>query len=155
MTDGKLLRQFEAKTLPFDQWTHRCHVKVAYLYLKKCPFAEALRRMRRGIKAYNNFHRVPENPVSGYNETTTHAFMHLIASIMRAYGSTFPSKTADEFCDNHPQLLSRHALRFFYSPRHRMHPLAKTEFLKPDLAPLPRIMTAKSQALTKRKISKA
>jgi hypothetical protein len=53
MTDRELLRRFEARTLPFKEWTHRCHAKVAYLYLKKFPFARALERMRRGVKAYN------------------------------------------------------------------------------------------------------
>jgi hypothetical protein len=139
MTDDELLCQFEAKTLPFTQWTHRCHVKVAYLYLKQHPFAEALVRMQNGVKAYNNANQVPESPTTGYNETTTHAFMHLIAATMEAYGDTFPTTTADAFCDTHPQLLSHHVLRLFYSPQRRMHPLAKTQFIEPDLAPLPRL----------------
>jgi hypothetical protein len=137
MTDKELLRRFEAKTLPFKEWTHRCHVKVAYLYLKRYPFAEALARMRRRVKAYNHAHHVPEGPMTGYNETTTCAFVHLIAATMGAYGGVLPTATADEFCETHPQLLTRHALRFFYSPQRRMHPLAKTQFVEPDLAPLP------------------
>jgi hypothetical protein len=151
MTDDDLLRQFEAMTLPFKQWTHRCHVKIAYLYLKNHPFAEALKRMRAGVKAYNSFHQLPEGPTSGYNETTTHAFVHLIAAIMQAYGSTFSTPTADSFCDTHPQLLSRHVLRFFYSPQRRMHPLAKTRFIEPDLAPLPRIITDLPEEVAKSK----
>jgi hypothetical protein len=137
MDDADLLQQFEDCTLPFDQWTHRCHVKVAYLYLRLHPFAKALERIRTGIKAYNGKNNVPEGPTSGYNETTTHAFLHLVAAVLYAYDSTFPTATADAFCDTHPQLMTRHALRFFYSPEHRMHPLAKTQFVPPDLAPLP------------------
>jgi len=139
MTDEELLRHFEAKTLPYNQWTHRCHVKVAYLYLKKHPFAEALEQMKNGVKAYNGFHNVPEGPTSGYNETTTHAFLHLIAATMEAYGDVLPTTMADDFCDTHPQLLSRHVLRLFYSPQQRMHPLAKTQFVQPDLASLPQL----------------
>jgi hypothetical protein len=36
--------------------------------------------------------------------------------------------------------MTRHALRLFYSLQRRMHPLAKTQFVEPDLAPLPRIL---------------
>lgn len=137
MTDDQLLQAFEALTLPFGQWTHRAHVKVAFTYLTRHPFDEALARMRAGVKAYNAHNQVPESDTSGYNETTTHAFLHLIAATMRAYGATHPAPNADAFCDAHPQLMTRHALRLFYSPQRRMHPLAKTQFVEPDLAPLP------------------
>ena len=137
--DVELLHQFEALTLPFNQWTHRAHVRVAFLYLRAHAFDEALSRMRKGVKAYNAANKVPESPTSGYNETTTQAFLHLIAATMHSYGGVFPTETADAFCDAHPQLMSRHALRFFYSPQQRMHPLAKTQFVEPDLAPLPKM----------------
>ncbi len=73
----------------------------------------------------------------GYNETTTVAFTHLVAAVMNAYGGVFPTVTADEFCDRHPQLMSPHVLRLFYSPARRTDPAAKTHFVPPDLAPLP------------------
>jgi hypothetical protein len=140
MTDDEHLRAFEGLTLPFEQWTHRAHVKVAFTYLRRHPFDESLRRMRHGVKAYNARHGVPEGPTSGYNETTTHAFLHLVAATLHAYGTTHPTPDADAFCDTHPQLMTRHILRLFYSPERRMHPLAKTQFVEPDLAPLPKIL---------------
>lgn len=138
MNDRELLLKFEDLTLPADQWTHRCHVKVAYLYLRRFRFAEALERLRNGIRAYNAVRRVPESPTSGYNETTTRAFLQIISAVMRAYDSALPASTADEFCDAHPQLMSRHILRLYYSPGRRMHPDAKSTFVEPDLSPLPR-----------------
>jgi outer membrane protein assembly factor BamD (BamD/ComL family) len=137
MTDPEFLTAFEDLTLPFEQWTHRAHVKVGYCYLKRYSFEEALNRMRTGIKAYNASHNVPESATRGYNETTTHALLHLIAATMQAYGSTHETADADSFCDTHPQLMTKHVLRLFYSPQRRMHRLAKTEFIEPDLAPLP------------------
>jgi hypothetical protein len=139
MTDDELLQRFEAQALSRQEWTHRCHVKVAYLYLSRHPFAEALARIRQGIQALNKANKVPEGPASGYNETTTVAFAHLIAATIEAYGATLPAASAEEFCDRQPQLLSPHILRFFYSPERRMDPRAKTQFLEPDLAPLPRL----------------
>src|SRR5438045_1374657 len=129
MTDNELLRRFEDLTLPFEQWMHRAHVKVAYLYLRAQGFAEALKCLRRGIQAYNVKNNVPDNATSGYNETTTHAFLHLIAATIRAYGETHPTNDADSFCEMHPQLKTGHALRLFYSPQGRMHPDAKLRFI--------------------------
>jgi hypothetical protein len=139
--DDQFLEAFESQSLPFDQWTHRAHVKVAFTYLRRHSFDRALEKMRAGVQAYNAHHHVPESPTSGYNETTTRAFLHLIAAMLDSYGQTHPTPDADTFCDTHPQLMTRHALRLFYSPQQRMHPLAKTQFIPPDLAPLPLIIS--------------
>jgi hypothetical protein len=56
--DREFLERFEALTLSFDRWTHRAHVKVAYLYAMRYPLAESIDRMRAGIKAYNAHNRV-------------------------------------------------------------------------------------------------
>ena len=85
---------------------------------------------------------MPESPTSGYNETTTVAFVRLVAATMAAYGDVLPAAAADAFCDAQPQLMTRNVLRLFYSPQRRMDPRAKTEFVEPDLAPLPRIASS-------------
>ena len=138
LPDDQLLTQFEALTLPFNQWTHRAHVRIAFLYLRAHDFAEAAARMRRGVQNYNAANHVPESATSGYNETTTIAFLHLIHATVRAYNDSHPTPDSSTFCDTHPQLMTRHALRLFYSPQRRMHPDAKRTFFEPDLAPLPK-----------------
>jgi len=139
MDDQELIRRFEECSVGREAWTHRAHVKVAYLYLRRHGFPEALRRMRTGIKRLNACNGVEEGPTSGYHETTTHAFLHLIAATMGAYDSAFPCENADAFCDTHPQLMTKNVLRLFYSPQRRLDPRGKTEFLEPDLAPLPAV----------------
>ena len=67
--------------------------------------------------------------------------LHIIAATMQAYAATHSVGDADSFCDTHPQLMTKHVLRLFYSPQQRMHPEAKTRFIEPDLAPLPRLVT--------------
>lgn len=136
-TDTKLLAAFETCTLPRSEWTHRAHVRVAFLYLRQLPFDEALKRTRERIQAFNRFHQVAEGPTEGYNETTTSAFLTLIDATMRAYGNVLPTPDSEAFCQTHPQLLSPQVLRLFYSPAQRLHPDAKTRFVEPDLAPLP------------------
>ena len=138
MTDDELLQAFEDGSLPFEQWTHRCHVKVAYLYLRRLPFEPALAQIRDGIRRYNAAHSVPEGPDRGYHETMTHAFAHLIAAMLDAWEPVLPTDSAEAFCAAHPQLLSKYVLRLFYSPALRANPRAKAEFVEPDLAPLPK-----------------
>ena len=89
----------------------------------------------QSVQCANN---VPEGPTSGYNQTTTEAFIRLIDAVMRAYGEVMPTADSEAFCEMHPQLLNRHVLRLFYSPQRRMHPDAKTRFVEPDLTSLPR-----------------
>jgi hypothetical protein len=45
MTDDQHLQAFEDLTLPFEHWTHRVHVKVAFAYLSRHSFHDALARM--------------------------------------------------------------------------------------------------------------
>ncbi len=139
MDDDTFLAQFEACTLSVEQWTHRAHVKVAWLYLRAHSLEDAIDRIRAGIKAYNTANDVPDGPGMGYNETVTHAFMHIVHATMQAYGELFPVKTADEFCDTHPHLLHRSLIRIFYSPDGRPDLAAeKTRFIEPDMCDLPR-----------------
>ncbi|KAA5544307.1 hypothetical protein FYK55_08125 [Roseiconus nitratireducens] len=139
MNDRDLLEQFEDGSLPLKHWNHRTHVKISFLYLRDHPFSLALAKMRRAIQAYNAANNVPSSEFEGYNETTTHAFMVLVSTTMLAYQYLFPVSDADSFCEAHPQLMSKHVLRFFYSPERRKHPEAKTRFIEPDLAPLPEL----------------
>ena len=137
--DESLISSFEELRLGLNSWNQRTHVALAYLYLSKYGFDGALKELRTRIKAFNARHQIEESPTSGYNETTTVAMLRLVYSTMGAYEGIFPVSSAEEFCDTHPQLMSKHIMRLFYSPERRMLPEAKTEFVEPDLAPLPAV----------------
>ena len=139
MTDAELLVQFEACALTEAQLDHRTHVKLGYLLLEEHGFEEALVRLRSKLPEINQRLDRPEGPLEGYNETTTHAFLKLIQTTAAAYGELFPAPNADAFCEAHPQLMNKHALRFFYTPARRQQPEAKTQFVEPDLTPLPKL----------------
>ena len=74
-----VVRQFEAHTLPYANWTHRAHLAVAVMYSRNFPFDAALSRMRDNINSYN---RVCGDP-SGYNETVTILFLRKIYAEMQ------------------------------------------------------------------------
>lgn len=138
MRDSQLLQAFESGTLGFELYRqHVYHVRIAYLLLQRDSFDAALENMRRCIQVMNERNEVPEGPRSGYNETTTHALLWLIHEVMRNQSEAFPVASSEEFFDAHPQLHSKHILRFFYSPGRRLDPRAKSEFLEPNLGPLP------------------
>jgi len=135
MTDDEFVQQFESCSFPFEQWHHREHVKLAYLYLVRFGFADASRRLREGIRAYNAANKVPDAPMRGYHETLTLFWLRLIQMTVQEYG---PRATADEFFEFHPQLGEKKIHRLFYSPELFMTPRVKSEFVEPDLTSLPR-----------------
>ena len=134
MNDDELLAAFENCTLPIEQWTHRAHVRVAYLYASRHDLEPAIDRMRLNIKAYNKATDTPESIDRGYHETITQAFMRLVFT---ANLTTGPHGSSNEFCERHPEFFSKYALKKFYSTERIMTWEAKREFVEPDLCPLP------------------
>ena len=75
MTDEELLKAFEAATLTHKQFSHRAHVRVAWLYVRDNPLAHASDKFVRHLKALNKVHGVSAN----YHETVTWFMLLLIA----------------------------------------------------------------------------
>jgi len=135
--DPAFLRAFEARTIPFETWTHRSHVRMAYLYLRDHGLDEGLRRIRAGIRALNASHgdRVPEGELErGYHETLTVAWARIIEGVIRRWGA---EADFEAFAAKHPHLLKRTLLRLFYSRERIVTWEAKRAFVEPDLLPLP------------------
>ncbi len=135
MTDDVLLRRFEAGELSKEEWHHREHVRLAYLYLLRFPYADALDRMSAGLKALNAVQQVPETLERGYHETLTQGWMRLMHCALCEHG---PAESSEAFLDQHTHLLARRALLFFYSRARLMSAEAKARWMEPDLAPLPK-----------------
>lgn len=134
MNDADFLTAFKDCSLPFEQWTHRAHVRVAYLFAATHDLASAVDQMREKIKAYNKATETLEAIDRGYHETITQAFMRLVFA---ANAQTGPHGSSDDFCDSHPELLSKQTLLIYYSRGHIMTMDAKAGFIEPDLRPLP------------------
>jgi hypothetical protein len=134
-TDAEFIEAFETQRWPLEHWHHRDHVRLAFLYLRKYSFEEAAAKLREGIKAHNSAHGIPDQPTMGYHETMTIAWLRLVEAMLIEYGG---EETGEAFCDAHPELSQKKTLRLFYSKDRFMSPEAKTRFLEPDLAPLPK-----------------
>jgi hypothetical protein len=133
--DDKFLEQFETTALPLEEWHHKQHIKVAYLYLRRFPFDAAMVRMREGVKAFNAAKKIPEAIDRGYHETMTQAWMHLVYFTVCEYG---PAEDAEAFYEQSPQLQQKKTLRFFYTKELFTSPEAKAGFVEPDIIPFPR-----------------
>ena len=94
MTDDEFLLAFQTCSLTRPEWTHEAHVRMAWLFLSRFTFVEALDRIRCGIRKLNArigqpaiTHRAPTRPryrtsngdPNGYHETITIAFARIIA----------------------------------------------------------------------------
>lgn len=134
-SDAEFLAEFEAQRWPLERWRHRDHVRLAYLYARDLSFEAAAEKLRTGIKAHNKAHGIADTPTSGYHETMTLAWLKLVCLVLAQYG---PEADGESFCEAHPELMQKKTLRLFYSRDRFMSPEAKTSFVEPDLAPLPR-----------------
>jgi hypothetical protein len=138
MTDQQLLDGFEKATLKPEDFSHRAHVRMAYLLVRHHSFEEALTRMRAGLKRLNVAHGTPAALERGYHETVTQAWLHIVAGLIHRQG---PQENSDAFCDQNAFLLSPRLLRLFYSRARIMTWDAKAHFVEPDLTALPGLGT--------------
>jgi drug/metabolite transporter (DMT)-like permease len=140
--DERLLSAFEAGTLHKEDWHHEAHLRIGYLYVRRFGFPTALDRMRRGIQSLNAAHGTAEAATSGYHETTTQAFMTMIA---HAAGKSRATLNSQLFCRAHPELCDKRALLAHYSLATLSSRGARREFVPPDLLPLPELRSNDTQ----------
>lgn len=77
-----LLRRFDDCTLPRDEWTHAAHLTVALWHLLEYDWAEAVSRVRLGIRRYNAAHGIRTTPTGGYHETLTLFWMRRVRTFL-------------------------------------------------------------------------
>jgi hypothetical protein len=131
MTDDDFLAAFETATFARPEWTHEAHVRMARLYLLRFPFADALEKVRGGIRKLN---AALGGPPDAYHDTITVAFVRIIADRLDA------GEPYDAFRDRNPDLFDRTlpAVLRFYTKEHLYTAEARRAFVEPDREPLPR-----------------
>ena len=128
MTDQELLEQFEAGTLPAEQFHHREHVRAAFLFLAKYPVLDALRAFSDALRRFAKVHGKPQL----YHETITWAYVFLIQERRERTGKR---QNWDEFAENNPDLLiwKDGILTKYYRPETLASDLARAVFVLPDV----------------------
>jgi len=80
-SDLEFILAFETGDLPKEDWTHSAHVRMTWYYLKHFNYSDAIHKIRSGIK---NFVTIKGLNSSGYSETITLVYVHLIEFARRS-----------------------------------------------------------------------
>ncbi len=130
-----LVRAFESGTLPRSQWDHRAHLTVACWYLVCYPEPEAARRIRDGIKRYNQVVGIVTTRERGYHETLTVFWMRIVKDFLRT--ATLECSLVGLINVLIDSCGSKHLPFEYYSRDRLMSPEARLGWIEPDLQPLP------------------
>ena len=135
MDDAELWAAFGDYSLPHSQWTHREHLRIAFLHLQRFELDEAHLRMRAGIIRLNERHGLVESSTRGYFETLTRVWLMLVADARRRTGAA----DSEQLLSAAPELLDRSLPARHYSKALLSTARARAIFVPPDLTPLPDI----------------
>ena len=129
-----LVRRFEDRTLPREEWTHAAHLTVALWHLLEFDWPEATARVRRGIRRYNAAHGIPTTPTGGYHETLTLFWLRVVRSFLEAERNEARAlvSLANELA---AAADSRLPLRH-YTRERLFSPEARASWVEPDLEPV-------------------
>lgn len=126
-----MLSKFEALTLSREEWTHSAHFIVAFWYCLRKPIPEAIVAIREGIKALNISLGGQNTDTTGYHETVTIFYIHLIAVFIVTEG-------IDQFSDASLEKLLEQSfcekgyVHRFYTTARLMGKEARLSWVRPD-----------------------
>jgi len=130
-SDREFRAAFEAGAFAPADFSHRAHIRLAYVYLAESDVDLALERMRAALVSFLSHHGIP---ASKYHATLTRAWILAVDHFM--HRSTKAS-SADDFIARSPLLLDSkimltHSAELLFSDR------ARADFVEPNLDPIPR-----------------
>lgn len=129
--DRDFKQAFEALRVAAEEFDHRAHVRLAYIYLCEMPVDEAHQAMKRALLSFLDHLRVEKGK---YHETITRAWIKAVRYFM---DETEPCVSADEFIDRNPRLLDPKIMLSHYSAEVLFSPEARRRFVDPDIQAIP------------------
>jgi hypothetical protein len=131
-SDEDFLRAFEDLSFPAEQFHHREHLRVAWLYLASSDATRAAERMCAGIRRFANHQGATEK----YHHTLALFWMRMVgvALVETPEGGGF-----DEFLADHRELCDKNLPAKYYSPDLLQTAAAREGWVEPDLQPLPHL----------------
>ena len=128
-----LVLRFNDQTLPKSEWTHAAHLSVGAWHVHRYGVVEAVNRLRQGIRALNDSHGTANTDSSGYHETITRAYAHLIAEFLSEQREGTLAQRVGALLAS--PLAHKNALLEYYSKERLMSVAARGEWSGPDLKP--------------------
>jgi hypothetical protein len=127
MTDLEFVAAFESCTLPLESFRHVDHVRMAFVYLKRYPLLEAIRRFAADLVRF----AAPHWKTNLYHETITWAYMLIIQERLAREGRPV---SWSEFTASNEDLLDWNdgILKKYYRAETLQSEFAKATFVFPD-----------------------
>lgn len=135
MTVRELVARFEGRVIAKSDWTHREHLAVGAWYVSEYGAAQALDRLRLGIRALNDAHGTPNSSSSGYHETITRAYVMLLEQFLSGCDAAWSIDERVTRLVIGP-LADRGVLLRYYSSELLTSSRARLDWHEPDLAPI-------------------
>ena len=132
LDDVALWEGFVGARLPPAEWTHRAHLRMAWMFLRQHPLDAAHLLFRDGIIKLNASHGLTETVTRGYHETLTRVWLALVAAAMRRTPAIADSRQFLAACS---AVLGKEAPMRHYSRDRLLSIEARARFTEPDLLP--------------------
>ncbi|MEE8105057.1 MAG: hypothetical protein V3T86_05935 [Planctomycetota bacterium] len=119
------------------EWTHPVHLCMSTWYLSRNGPDEGVKAMRETILRFNAHNGIEMTPERGYHETLTVAWLRIVAwELARCPADLSLPERAGHVIE-HCRDMRR--LRDHYTRETMMSWKARTEWVEPDLVPLPKL----------------
>jgi hypothetical protein len=128
MTDVEFITAFETCELPKEDFHHRDHLRLAWIYLRQYGHPQAARKIAESIRRY----AAHLNASQKYHETITIAWLELVDFAQQSLPA---AASFDDLPQAFPELLQKNALAEYYSSGVLESETAKRIFVPPDLRP--------------------
>ena len=126
-----LVKSFEERTLPKEEWTHTAHLIVGLVYCCRYPLEKARILFGEGVYWLNVAYGTPNTETSGYHETLTGFWLKFIWKFLDQYGR---GEDLAILAEDLIALFSNPKLPLkFYSREILFSPKARESYVKPDL----------------------
>jgi len=129
--DSRFRADFESGAIAPEQFTHREHVRLAYIYLCELDLDDAYARTRKAILSLLKRNQID---TAKYHETLTLAWLKAVRYFM---SKTTSAESAGQFIDLNPRLLDSKIMLTHYSPETLFSEEARAMFIDPDIDPIP------------------
>ena len=129
LSDKEFEAQFESGVLPPDLFTHEAHIRLAWIHIENYGLDKAISNIVQQIQSYTAKLGVTDK----FNKTLTIAAVRAVYHFMlKSNSSDFPTfiKNNPRLKYNFKELMASHYGFDIYNS-----PLAKKQYLKPDLLP--------------------
>ena len=114
-----------------DEFNHRAHVRLAYIYLAENDTERATELMRDALKSFLAHHGIAPGK---YHETLTRSWLLAVRHFMNGSAG---AASADSFIEQNPRLLDPKIMLTHYSAEVLFGPEARAAFMEPDVEAIP------------------